>query len=71
MLRNSQTDYGRIAILLHWGIALLLVLLFSLGWYMTELTYYDRWYKRSFELHKAFGVVVFMRMINFTIYVIS
>lgn len=60
MLRNSQTGYGKVSIVLHWGIALLLVLLFILGWYMTELTYYDRWYKRSFELHKVFGVVVFI-----------
>ncbi len=57
MLKNSDTRYGLVARTLHWLMALLLAALFALGWYMTEISYYDPWYKVSFDLHKSFGVV--------------
>ncbi|MES9934700.1 MAG: cytochrome b/b6 domain-containing protein, partial [Candidatus Sedimenticola sp. PURPLELP] len=53
MLKNSEHQYGLIARLLHWVLALMLAGLFGLGWYMTGLTYYDPWYHKSIDLHKA------------------
>ena len=35
--QNSGTRYGVPAQTLHWGIVLLLLILFPLGWYMTGL----------------------------------
>ena len=60
MWKNSASCYGIIARTLHWLMAVLLVGLFALGWYMTELTYYDPWYKDSFDLHKSFGLLAFI-----------
>ena len=57
-LKNSTTSYGVVTKLLHWMVALLIVGLIWLGWYMVDLTYYDRWYNDSLSLHKAFGLLV-------------
>ena len=57
-LRNSQDKYGLVAMLLHWGMAILIVGLFALGTYMVELDYYDPWYKQAPDLHRSFGVIV-------------
>lgn len=57
-LTNSETDYGLITKLLHWGIALLMIGLICLGWYMVKLDYYDVWYYDSLASHKALGLLV-------------
>ena len=48
--------YSQVAILLHWIVALLLVVMVALGWYMTSIE--DQpgsiWY---FDLHKSIGLV--------------
>ncbi len=58
-LRNSKQAYGIVTKLLHWLTALLIIGLLVLGWYMVDLTYYDRWYHDSTETHKALGMIVF------------
>lgn len=57
-LHNTQDKYGLIAMLLHWGMAILIVGLFALGTYMVELDYYDPWYKKAPDLHRSIGVIV-------------
>jgi len=57
-LRNTQDKYGLIAMLLHWGMAVLIIGLFALGTYMVELDYYDPWYKKAPDLHRSIGVIV-------------
>ena len=57
-LRNTKDRYGLVAMLLHWGMAILIVGLFALGTYMVELDYYDPWYKQAPDLHRSFGVIV-------------
>lgn len=56
--KNHSGGYGLIAITLHWLMALLIVGLFALGLWMTELTYYDAWYREAPALHKSIGVMV-------------
>lgn len=58
MLRNSADSYGTVSRALHWSIALLIIGLIALGWYMVGLTYFDKWYNASLSLHKALGVLV-------------
>jgi cytochrome b561 len=58
LLRNSESTYGWITKTLHWTVALLIVGLIALGWYMVGLTYYDKWYNDSLSIHKALGVLV-------------
>ncbi|MGI9353679.1 MAG: cytochrome b [Rhizobiaceae bacterium] len=45
--------------LLHWLIALHMLALIALGWWMVDLTYYSSWYNLAPALHKMFGVLVF------------
>ena len=57
-IKNTAEHYGLITKLLYWVVALLIIGLIWLGWYMVGLTYYDRWYNDSLSLHKALGLVV-------------
>ena len=60
MLRNTSTGYGWISILLHWLVALAIIGLFALGLWMTELTYYDPWYREAPAIHKSIGILLFL-----------
>ncbi|MCP4044153.1 MAG: cytochrome b [Gammaproteobacteria bacterium] len=63
-IRNSTKSYGLVAIALHWIVALAVFSLFALGLWMTGLTYYDDWYKRAPDIHKAIGILLFLTMIG-------
>jgi len=58
MLKNTEQRYGLISKAIHWSIGLLIIGLIWLGWYMVDLTYFDRWYNESLSLHKSFGMLV-------------
>jgi cytochrome b561 len=62
-LRNTARGYGLVAIVLHWLVALTVIGLFALGFWMTGLSYYDDWYRRGPDLHKSIGIVLFMVML--------
>lgn len=57
MFRSSESSYGVLTRLLHWLIALLIIGLIGLGWWMVGLSYYDSWYNRALDLHKALGML--------------
>ncbi len=46
--------------ILHWLIAIHMIALIALGWWMIDLTYFSPWYNTAPYLHKAFGVLVFL-----------
>jgi len=58
MLRNTTTSYGLVSISLHWLMAVTIFGMFALGFWMTTLTYYDRWYHDAPEIHKTIGVLL-------------
>ena len=58
-LRNTSSRFGLITKSLHWLIALHMIGLIALGWWMIDLSYYSTWYYWAPFLHKAFGVLVF------------
>ncbi len=62
MIDPSALKYGYLSIGLHWLTAFALLGLYFSGDYMVGLDYYDSWYNRAPELHKAIGIVtgVFM-----------
>jgi cytochrome b561 len=61
--KNSTNRFGVIAVALHWLVALSVFGLFGLGLWMTELDYYDNWYKQGPWLHKSIGVLLFFVVI--------
>ncbi|ASJ97561.1 cytochrome b [Shewanella marisflavi] len=58
MFKNTQSRYGVISIALHWLSAIVVLVLFALGVWMVELTYYSPWYKQAPDLHKSIGVLL-------------
>lgn len=58
-IRNMPQGYGLVAITLHWLVAVVVVGMFILGVWMTDLTYYDDWYKRGPDLHRSIGIMLF------------
>ena len=62
-LRNSQATYGLVAVFLHWLVALTVAGMFSLGYWMVGLTYYDAWYKQGPDIHRSVGVLLFIAML--------
>ena len=57
--KNSATSYGVISRSIHWISALAIAVLFGLGLWMVELTYYDSWYTKAPAIHKSIGVSLF------------
>ena len=63
-LRNSDSTYGLVSILLHWLVALVVFGLFGLGLWMVGLDYYSGWYRTARDLHKSIGLVLFAVMLG-------
>ena len=57
-LRNTSAGYGLVQITLHWAMVALVAVLLPLGLWMTGLDYYDPWYKKGPDLHRAIGVLL-------------
>lgn len=57
-LRSSNENYGLIARALHWLIALSMITLLGLGWWMVGLDYFHPWYHRGLQLHKSLGLLL-------------
>ena len=57
LFTNTRLHFGLFTRLLHWLIAILILGLIWLGWYMVDLTYYDKWYNASLHYHKSLGIL--------------
>lgn len=57
-LKNTQESFGFVSKLLHWLMAVLIISLFAVGLYMTELEYYDSLYHTLPWWHKSIGLSV-------------
>ncbi|MCB1645803.1 MAG: cytochrome b [Pseudomonadales bacterium] len=58
LISDTRTQFGLVAILLHWIIGLSWFGLFALGWYMVELDYYDPLYRTLPYWHKSVGMLL-------------
>ena len=58
MLKNTKESFGFISKTVHWLMAVLLIDLFAVGLYMTELDYYDSLYHTLPWWHKSIGLLV-------------
>lgn len=58
-LKNTTKNYGIMTKILHWLIAILILTLISLGWYITTINYYHPYYPQLFRLHKSLGIITF------------
>jgi cytochrome b561 len=62
-MKNTISHYGWITIYVHWLVAITVIGLFSLGFWMVDLGYYDPWYKQGPDLHKSIGIILFIVMV--------
>ena len=62
MLRNSSEQYGVISKLLHWVIAIVIITMLYVGYYMSDMPVSDEKYQ-LYSLHKASGVTLFIFVI--------
>ena len=58
MIRNDDRRYGAVAQALHWLIAALVLVMFGLGWYMTDLPLGQRKFD-LYQIHKSLGLTIF------------
>ena len=58
MWRNNDKRFGLVSVLMHWLVAVAVLGLFALGWYMVELTYYDLLYNTLPHIHKSVGMLL-------------
>ena len=58
ILKNNQQHYGSISIVLHWGMAVVIIGLYFLGLYMVDLTYYDELYQTAPDIHRSLGMIM-------------
>lgn len=63
MLRDNDTSYGWLTIVLHWTVALAVICLFVVGLWMVDLDYYHPWYNRAPDIHRSVGVCVVALMV--------
>lgn len=67
MLSDSPKSYGWITIIVHWLSAILVFGIFGLGFYMVDLSYYDKGYHELPRLHVSlgllFGLLTILRVI--------
>lgn len=59
-IKNTKQTYGAVSILIHWLMALIILGLYFLGSYIVDLSYYDPLYRTLPDLHRSFGVVIFV-----------
>lgn len=58
IVTDKPTGYGLVTRVLHWVMALGIVGLFGLGWWMVELDYYSPYYKSAPDLHRGIGLTL-------------
>ena len=60
--KNDSSNYGLVSITLHWVMAVVIVGLFALGYWMCGLSYYDEWYRFGPYIHKSIGILLSMTL---------
>jgi cytochrome b561 len=61
-MANTAARYGAVSLLMHWGMAVLLVVLLAMGWYMVQLpdAGFDREKIRLILAHKSLGMLALL-----------
>ena len=57
-IKSSTRDYGLVAIILHWLMALVIIGMYPLGLYIGSLGYYDAAYRTVPHWHKSTGILL-------------
>lgn len=55
---NKIEDWDTVTKFLHWLSAIIIISLFILGVWMTNLDYYSKWYHIAPDIHKSVGLIL-------------
>lgn len=66
--KNTATGYSPLIKILHWLSALMVLVLFFLGLWMTTLTYYSPWYQTAPSIHISIGFTLVCIMLFRLVY---
>jgi len=55
---KHSANYSNLQRLIHWLMAVTIVGLFGLGFWMVELTYYSEWYRTAPHVHQSIGFLL-------------
>ena len=58
MILDTQQKYGALSKTMHWLSAIVIIALFSVGFYMVDLNYYSQWYRTLPHWHKSIGILL-------------
>lgn len=56
--KSSEQNYSVLARVIHWFSAITVIILFTLGLWMTTLTYYSPWYQTAPNIHISLGFIL-------------
>lgn len=56
-MKQEVKQYNRLAKFNHWVSALIVIGMFSVGWWMVDLDYYSSWYQDAPHWHKSVGLL--------------
>lgn len=59
-MSNGVSGYNKLAKLLHWLSAIIIIGLFAAGFWMVDLSYYSDWYKTAPHWHKSVGLCLML-----------
>lgn len=62
-IRDTSEGYGVVSRLFHWLMAVAIVGLFALGWWMVGLDYYSPYYNSAPDFHRSLGIVLLIALI--------
>jgi cytochrome b561 len=62
-IKDNVEGFGLVSRVLHWTMAVAVVALFGLGWWMVDLDYYSPYYHSAPDLHRSVGMVVLFALV--------
>ena len=63
IIRDTPTGYGLITRLFHWLMAIAIVVVFGLGYWMVGLDYYSAYYTLAPDLHRSVGMLLLFALL--------
>jgi cytochrome b561 len=63
LVKDTPAGYGIVSRLFHWLMAIAIVSLFGLGWWMVQLDYYSPYYVSAPNFHRGAGIIVFIALL--------
>lgn len=70
-IKNTTDQFGWLSIVLHWLMAIGLLGVYFSGIYMVDLDYYDAWYNRAPDLHKAVAIILAAMLVFRVVWIYS